>query len=172
MSYWLLQRKKRKRRYWVHPHNFHNIIMHHSSAMVSKKLAPHEIKFMEFYKINIENFKFLLEFTYYRTKRHTLIINWLLLQHDAHVRIKSISAYVIILASLLRHINRIRQVFILYKYCKTDVTIAPVCGHLSINNEFYTLSRDISCKIFAACRSGVRPALSVLEYTWCEAANR
>jgi len=36
--------------------------MHHSSAMVSKKFASHKIKFMEFYKINIENFKFLLEF--------------------------------------------------------------------------------------------------------------
>ncbi|KAJ8872030.1 hypothetical protein PR048_028370 [Dryococelus australis] len=53
-SYLQLRKRKKARKYWVHPYNATNI--KHSPGVVSRELTQHEDKFHEFYRMSTETF--------------------------------------------------------------------------------------------------------------------
>lgn len=56
-KYLQLRKRKKARKYWVHPYNVMNI--KHSSAVVSRELRQHEEKFHEFYRMSTDTFHIL-----------------------------------------------------------------------------------------------------------------
>ncbi|KAJ8889195.1 hypothetical protein PR048_008692 [Dryococelus australis] len=56
-KYLQLRKRKKARKYWVHPYNVTNI--KHSLAVVYRELTQHEDKFHEFYRMSTETFRIL-----------------------------------------------------------------------------------------------------------------